>query len=271
MKSSIKSFLLALALVAAPSVVSAQPAEQPHEDAVPAGEGGGEGHEAATPHGEGEHGEGAHHADPSTHFNYVDGIDLSYKSKDQYGGPLGDDALGPDKRPETAHEQEAPMSVPFVLVLVNFGIILVLLGWKAGPVAREMAAKRSDEIKTALDEAARLRQQAKDKLAEYSTKLKAAESEMDQMITAMRADAESERKRIIAAAEAQAAALKKDAELRIAAEIDRARHQLQREVTLAAADVAERVLREKTTPADQSKLVDAFLADVQNGAADARR
>jgi len=263
-----KRFLLALALVAAPASALAQHAEQPAADTVAPGEGGGEGHEAAAPGHE-----GGHHADPSKTFNFFDnplpfGPD-SFRNKDQYGGPLGDGVQGPHDEPEE------PMSVPFVLVLINFGIILVILGWKAGPVAREMAAKRSDEIKTALDEAARLRQQAQEKLAEYSAKLRAAESEIDQMIAGMRTDAEAERKRIIAAAEAQAVALKKDAELRIAAEIDRARAQLRREVTNAAAEVAERVLREKTTGADQAKLVDTFLADVTTdvtkGPADAHR
>jgi len=155
--------------------------------------------------------------------------------------------------------------VRFLVTLLGFSMslfLLVLLGWKAGPIARDMAAKRSDEIKNALDEAARLRTAAKGKLDEYSTKLRAAEGEIDQMIKAMLESAEAEKQRIIANAEAQAAAMKKDAEERIAAEIDRARHALQQEVVAAAATVAEKVLREKTTPTDQSNLVDTFIRGI---------
>lgn len=264
-----KKLILALALVAAPSLALAQ-VEQPSPAGAPVIEdlSGGEGHEPAGAHEKG-------HVDPSKYFNWFEGPmpfgSSSYKNRDQYGGPLGDNALGPEKRPLPPGESEQPMSVPFLLVLINFGIILLILGWKVGPFARSLAEKRSDEIKHALDEAARLRQQAQDKLGEYSTKLRAAEAEIDQMIRDMKTDAEAERQRIIAAAEAQAAALKKEAEQRIAAEIELARATLQREVVAAAAEVAERVLRDKTTPGDQANLVDSFLRDVTNGVTDARR
>lgn len=254
-----KALFFALALIAGISVGGAVAAAQhaeapPHgEVAEPHGEGGGEGHEAAGAHHGDDHGA---HADPSKSFNWFGHLSPfgsdSYKSLDKHGGTLepGEDA----------------MSVPFVLVLINFAIVLFIIGWKVGPIAGQMAAKRSDEIKSALDEAARLRAQAKEKLVEYDRKLRAAETEIDVMIKEMRADAESEKARIIAAAEAQAAALKKDAEERIAAEIDRARVTLQREVTAAAGAIAEKVLREKTTAADQAKLVDAFLREVSPGA-----
>ena len=253
-----KALFFALALIAAPAVASAQHAEAPHpmgEVAEPHGEGGGEGHEAAPSgahHGD-DHGA---HADPSKSFNWYEHMapfgSGSYKSRDQHGGTL--------------EPGEEPMSVPFVLVLVNFAIVLFIIGWKVGPMAGQMAAKRSDEIKTALDEAARLRAQAKEKLVEYDSKLRAAETEIEQMIEEMRSDAESEKQRIIAAAEAQAAALKKDAEERIAAEIDRARVALQREVTAAAGAIAEQVLRDKTSAADQAKLVDSFVSEISTGA-----
>jgi F-type H+-transporting ATPase subunit b len=251
-----KSLFFALALIAAPAVAAAQHAEAPHpmgEVAEPHGEGGGEGHEAAEAHHGDDHGA---HADPSKSFNWYKHLapfgSSSYKNRDQHGGTL--------------EPGEEPMSVPFILVLINFAIVLFIIGWKVGPMAGQMAAKRSDEIKNALDEAARLRAQAKEKLVEYDRKLRAAETEIDQMLKEMRADAESEKQRIIAAAEAQAVALKKDAEERIAAEIDRARVALQREVTAAAGAIAEKVLRDKTTAADQSKLVDSFVSEISTGA-----
>ena len=264
MRKTLTQIALTLALLV-PSGAFAQHAEQPAGDHADHGEGqvgqgmahgaGGEGHEAAGA-GHDEHG------DPSKHFNFTDGIDLSYKNKDNEGGPLGDNALGPDKRPLPPGTKEEPMSVPFVLVLVNFGLLLAFFAWKVRPMAGEMAAKRSDEIKTALDEAARLRAQAASKLEEYSSKLKAAETEIDTMIKGMRADAEAERQRIIAAAEAQAAALQRDAEQQIAAEIARSRALLQREVVAAANGVAEKLLKERTTPADQNAMVDAFVRGV---------
>jgi F-type H+-transporting ATPase subunit b len=196
------------------------------------------------------------HADPTRTFNF---FKLHY-GKDQYGGKVGDGVQGPHDEPEE------PMSGPFAFMLINFGLLLVLLGKFGGPAARKMAETRSDEIKSALDEAARLRKAAADKLDEYTARLAAAQGEMATMLTNMRADAEAEKQRIMASAEQQAALSKRDAELRIAAEIERARIELAREVSLAAAGVAERLLRERTTAADQAAMVDTFIKDVESAA-----
>ena len=209
---------------------------------------GGEGHEAA--HGG--------HGDPTKQYNF---FKLHY-GKDQYGGKFGDGVQGP-----AGHEEpEEPMSGPFAFMVINFGILLVLLGKFGGPVARKMAETRSDEIKKALDEAAKLRKAASDKLDEYSAKLGAAQAEMATMLTNMRADAETEKQRIMANAEAQAIAVQKDAEIRIAAEIDRARVELAREVAIAAAGAAEKLLLAKTTSADHTTMVAAFVEDVESAA-----
>ena len=174
--------------------------------------------------------------DPSKHFNFIGiapGHLFDYRGKDEFGGPFGDGKMTDRETGQTVREEE-PASPPFVFVLINFAILLGLLAWKGRPLARKVAEDRHDLIKTALDEAAKLRKQAADKLAEYETRLKAADAEIKQLVDGMRADADKEKQRILAAAEAQAAQMKRDAELRIAAEIELARAQLTREVTAAA-------------------------------------
>jgi F-type H+-transporting ATPase subunit b len=230
-------------LVAAPAVSLAD---------EPAGEGG-----------------GAHHEDPSRHFNFVEGLDLSYKNKDTHGGPLGDGKLG--DRPLSKDEAEPVMSPPFVLMVMNFLFLVLILGKFGGPFAKKLARTRSDQIKRALDEAAELRDEARQKLDGYNARLAEADAEIKKMIDGMRADAEADKQRVIAAAEVQAAAMKKDAEARIAAEIVLARAVLAREVAAAATAAAESILREKTTPKDQSTLVDAFIADLEKAAPTQKR
>jgi F-type H+-transporting ATPase subunit b len=234
-----------MAFVLAPAVAVAQGSAEKHE-----GE-----HAGAHAAGEGTDEAGGHHGhhDPSKHFNY---FDIGYKKKDVYGGKYGDGVQGPHDEPEE------PMSPPFAFMLINFGILLVILAKYGGPAAKKMAESRSDQIKSALDEAAKLRQAAADRLEEYNGKLAAAEAEMKTMIENMRADAAAEKARILAAAEAQAIAMKKDAELRIAAEIALARATLTREVATAAANAAEQIIKTKATAGDHTKLVDTFVADV---------
>jgi F0F1-type ATP synthase membrane subunit b/b' len=207
--------------------------------------------------------------DPSKHFNFLGfqpGNVFDYRGKDEYGGVYGD---GKMVDPATGHvvNEEEPASPPFIFMLFNFAVLLALLAWKGRPIARQVAAERHDLIKTALDEAAKLRQQAADKLAQYETRLKDADKQIQALVEGMRIDAENDKKRILAAAEVQAAQMKRDAEQRIAAEIEYARAQLTREVTAAAATATEKLLREKMTAGDQQNLVSAFITDVQSAGA----
>ena len=209
--------------------------------------------------------------DPTKHFNWADNW-FSYKKKDVYGGPLGDGKMvdphtgQPVIDPHTgAAAEEEPMSPPFVFMLLNFGILLLILAKYGGPAARKLAQERHDQIKTALDEAAKLRDQAAQKLAEYETRIKDVDSEVKKLVDGIRADAEADKKRILEAAAAQAVQMKKDADQRIAAEIELARTQLTREVASAAANATEKMLKEKVTADDQTKLVTTFIGNVQGG------
>ena len=257
MRSMIRSFALAAAIIGAPAIAHAQAEDRaavPVEGAPAPTEAAAEGGEHGGAHGGG-------HADPTKHFNF---FSIGYRGKDVAGGKMGDGKLG-DEPLAPGHEEE-PMSAPFVLMLLNFGILLVILAKLGGPAARKAAETRSDEIKGALDEAAKLRKQAAAKLDEYNGKLAASEAEMTALLAGMRSDAEADKARILANAEKLAAAVKRDAELRIAAEIDRARTELAREVALAAAGAAEKLLREKTNATDHATLVDGFIRDVEAAA-----
>ncbi len=205
-------------------------------------------------------GDEAHH-DPSKHFNFL-GSPGEHYGKDEFGGKYGDGQMIDEHTGEVVHEEE-PMSPPFIFMVLNFAILLGLLAWKARPAAQQLAADRHDQIKTAIDEAAKLRKQAADKLAEYETRLKDADAQITKLVEGMRIDAEADKKRILEAAERQATQMKRDAEQRIAAEIETARVALTREVTAAAAAATEKLLREKVSGADQQKIVGSFIAGVQ--------
>lgn len=235
----------------------AQPVEQGDKDLPGVEDESAESHEPAAVH------EAEEHADPSKHFNFTN---FSYRGKDELGGKYGDGEMKNEHTGAVVREEE-PMSPPFVLMLVNFGILLFLLGKYGGPVARQAAQERHDAIKTALDEAAKLKKQAADKLAEYEARIKDVDAEVKKLVDGIRADAEADKKRILEAAQVQAAVMKRDAEQRIAAEIELARAQLTKEVTAAAAGATEKLLREKVTSDDQNKLVSTFIGNVQSPAA----
>lgn len=215
-------------------------------------DGHGHGHGAEHGHGHGADAHGGDHghaADPTAHYNWTD---FGYSSKDVNGGTL--------------EKGEEPMSPPILGMLINFGVVLLILGWKVWPGLQRYTARRHDTIKAALEEAGKLREEARAKLDQYTAQTERAEREIDQMVADIRAGAESEKQRILAEAQAQADAMKRDAQQRINAEIERARAELEREVVAAAIAVAERLIRENANKNDQTQLVDGFIQDIQTQA-----
>lgn len=236
----------------------AQPGHGDHEPE--AGEKSGVDPHVASPTAPDAHG-ASHHHDPSEDFRFL-GPPFGHSKYDVKGGPYGDGVMV-DKHGNVVAGEEEPMSAPFIYMVLNFALLLFILMKYGGPAAKNAAASRHDQIKTALDEAAKLREQAAAKLAEYETRLKDADTEIKKMVEGMRADAEADKKRILATAEAQAAQMKKEADQRIAAEIEYARATLTRQVTDAAIAATEKILRAKETSEDQQNLVNAFIGDLQ--------
>jgi len=260
--------LLIAALLCMPAAAFAQ--EQPPHGVEPEPHGGDE--TAAGPsHGTAHADADAHHAapDPTKHFNWF-GSPFGHTGKDVYGGKLGDGKMVDPHTGEVVIDphtgnpaEEEPMSGAFIWMALNFLILLVILAKYGRPAARKVAEERHDQIKTALDEAAKLRDEAARKLAEYETKVKGLDAEVTKIVSDIRAAAEGDKQRILEAATAQAAQMKRDAEQRIAAEIEYARKSLQREVVLAAATATEKQLKDKMTGDDQTKLVTSFISNVQ--------
>jgi len=194
--------------------------------------------------------------DPSAHFNFGE---FSYRGKDEYGGTFGDGKMTDPKTGESTPEEE-PMSPPFLLALLNFGVLLILLAKFLAPAGRKVAEERHDQIKTALDEASKLRSDAEKKLREYEGRIAGLDSEIEKLVAGIRADAEADKKRILESAEKQAVQMKRDAESRIAAEIEQARAQLQSEVATASAAAAAKIVRERSTADDQKRMVSTFIS-----------
>ncbi len=199
------------------------------------------------PHGEAGHGDqGDEHGQPAEHGDAQGGGHAA-------GGGLNFADFG---------YRDAHKDPPLILALINFGLLLALLGWKLAPALREYWAKKSDTIRDGLEEGARLRKEAEAKLEEYGQRIKDVEREVDELISDIRAEAEEEKKQLFADAEAQAAATKKAAEERITAELAQAKRTIEREVVEAAVKAAEKLLRDNVGAGDQQKLVDGFIASL---------
>jgi F-type H+-transporting ATPase subunit b len=203
-----------------------------------------EAHHAEAAAHEGDHG-GGHHGPPKNPIQNF--ANFSYSGKDTEGGPY---------EPEKGDHK---MPAPFSMALLNFGVLVFLIGKFAAPNFKKMVQLRHDEVAKQLAESAKLRDEAKAKLDEYNRKVSDLDSEINKLVEQIRAEADHDKKRIIADAEERAARMRKEAEQQIQAEIARVKAQLEREATLAAINAAEKLLAEKTTEADHRALNEKFV------------
>ncbi|MCP4444622.1 MAG: ATP synthase F0 subunit B [Myxococcales bacterium] len=183
----------------------------------------------------------------------VNWTDWGYRDMDVHGNKLTSDG--------------EPMAPPLLLALLNFAIFAGLLYWKAGPALSKYLANRHESIKSALEEAAKLQEEAKEKLAEYSTRIKDADAEVNALIEQIRRDAETEREQIVVDAEKQAERMRQDAEDRIETEFLAAKRELEREVIAKATEATEKLLSQKASPADHNTLFTNFISDLKSGKA----
>lgn len=123
---------------------------------------------------------------------------------------------------------------------------------------------RSDRIRSELDEARRLREEAQDLLASYERKQREAEKEAAALIEHAEEEAERHAKH---AAEALEAALKRRRELAME-RIAQAEHDAVRHVRAAATELAlkatRKLLTDKIDDGKQAELIDNAIGDVED-------
>jgi len=84
-----------------------------------------------------------------------------------------------------------------------------------------------------------------------------------ELIAEVKAIAESEHDRVIAAANETAARMRRDAELTAESDLARARRELRREAASLASDLASKMIQEKLNDTERERLLRDFISKVQ--------
>jgi F-type H+-transporting ATPase subunit b len=201
-----------------------------------------------------QHGDEDGHAVAADHSADAEAADAHGGS---HGAPLTLDSL-------VHGEQFGELLGSIVNFLILFGIFVWVIKTKVNP---SLAAKR-EAMQEAMAEAARLKAEAEAKQKEFQDRLSRLDDELDAIRGDMVKAGEAERDRIVAEAEKKASRLRKDAEFVIAQRFKQLREDLTKEAVESAVVAAEAVLREKATPADQTRLADGYLTRLAEVAAE---
>jgi len=218
-------------------------------------------------HAGGGHGEAhcpGHGPDDAPHvdqINWWHGMIAVNNEKAQAGGFLNQLLWRYENHGNACDPKNEPP--PFLASLFNLGVLgFVLYRFGRKPVAAALV-KRKQSITSEIETAAELERKAKARLAEYEQKLKGLKDTLSVIRAEYAAQAELEKKHVIAEAEERRARMKRDAEFRIDQELRTARIELMHEAVESATVAAEEIIRKRAAQADMDRMSEEYLASVR--------
>jgi len=155
-----------------------------------------------------------------------------------------------------------PTTGLMIWTLVTFVVVLIVLKKYAfGPIQQMIDARRV-AITADLDEAQKAREEAQASLAEYRQQLAEARKEASRIVEDARKVGEERRAADVAALEAETVRLKEQAKAEIAGETRQALAEIKQQVAELTIAATEKLMRARLDAAEQKRLIDEALADV---------
>jgi F-type H+-transporting ATPase subunit b len=149
-----------------------------------------------------------------------------------------------------------------VWTLLVFGLTMLLLSRLAFPRISEALGKRQKSIEDSIDTAERTRTEADELLAEYRERLKEARTQADEIVQRARQSAETHEQEAKSRSQEIIEEAAKRAERNIEAATQRALDDIRREVADLTIMATEKVTRKTLTDADQRRLVEEALSEL---------
>lgn len=150
----------------------------------------------------------------------------------------------------------------FSFSVVNFLIFAYLMRRFAGPPLKDFLSRRRTDVAEAIEAANAAKLDADRVKAEYEAKAANLDEAKAELIAEVKAIAETEHSRVIAAAREGADRMRRDAELTAESDLARARRELRAEAARLAAGLAAEMIRAKLDDAERERLLRDFIVRV---------
>lgn len=148
------------------------------------------------------------------------------------------------------------MATNFVLF---FGFIYLKL---KGPVKTSLEGRRTNMEKQ-LEEAQAKQRAAEAELAEYKAKLENLGAEVERVVKAYEAEARSDAERMKSETEKAIQRLARESEVTIEQEVRKAEALIRKSAVQATLEAAEALIKNRITDADQRRLVDQYVSNLE--------
>lgn len=149
--------------------------------------------------------------------------------------------------------------IDILLHLLNFAIIVLILGLLIYRPVLKFINKRKEDIQNEIKKGEDLQESAKVKLEEYQSKISDAESEAEKIKQDALTQAEAEKKEILLSADAEAKRLLENANKDCAVLKKQAVEEVKSGVTDAVIDIATKVIEREVSKEDNQRLIDDCL------------
>lgn len=161
------------------------------------------------------------------------------------------------------HADSGAVIKDFIWRVINFALLVGIVVWALKKAnLKGMLADRQVSIEKSLREARAGREAAEAKLKEYTEKLDKATQEIEELRLTLLQEAEVEKQRIIAEANAAAAKIATQASLAADQEVLKAREHLRLEAARLAVELAAGKLSGAVQKADHDRFVQDYLGKV---------
>ena len=152
----------------------------------------------------------------------------------------------------------------FVVTLAFLLFVAVLFYFKVPALLGGLLDKRAAGIKSDLDEARALREEAQTILSGYERKAREVQEQADQIVVAAKRDAQAAAEQAKAELKASIARRLKAAEEQIASAESHALREVKDRAVAVAVAAAGEVLGKQMSAKEQSSMIDASIAEVEN-------
>jgi F-type H+-transporting ATPase subunit b len=149
-----------------------------------------------------------------------------------------------------------------VWTLAIFVVVMLILKYLAFPQIAAALDKRQKLIEDSIDHAAETRKEADDVLEEYRERLKEARVQAEEIVARARKSAEEFERESLDKAKVQREELLAQTKSDVEAETRRAIQDIRNEVASLTILATEKVTRKTLTEADQKRLIDETLAEL---------
>lgn len=170
------------------------------------------------------------------------------------------------------HGHEGPLTLRTILFgeesmqfwgsVVNFLLLVYVVRRLGKKPLHDFLGSRREAIGRGISEAADVKRAAEEAFNTYNERMKTLDAELAKLRKDVADAAERDRARIVAEANDTVARLKSDTDALVQRQTEQLEASIRREVVAAAAEAAEKAVRELTTPEDQQRFADAFMREL---------